>query len=542
MITNPPEPEIALDKGAYEDKDTLDLVLQYLEQKQLNLTAAVLQKESGIVSAGLIPGPPRLPLLLGIAKNIEQKLIALATNRTNSASKELLKLAEIYGIDTSNIENSDDTLQMYSTVIEKPDINILLDLPRSLLPHFTPFEEKCLEYSLYSHFDPNSLRASSMKRIVIYMTSANVDPGNDFRFIVFASHKVFIKSEDLLDMILARYTLPEEVYNDTVLHLSIEEIAQEIKTRVVLAIQSWLNGHFTDFTDLMLRKLLSWIETEVIVENHLFAAHLKNLISKSQMPKKIKAIQSIAGGPSSPKVPICDIRAVDLANQLSVRDSEAFSALTRDELLSLAWMTHNPDETAPQLTKLTAHFNEVTSIVSSSIRACTTRKRRIDVISQWIRVASELLNMSNYHSFYAAVLGLQKVQSTFPHEFQKLSRNKTELYKEFLALTDSAGNFSNLRKSLNQATYNNMPVIPYTGMMQADAVFIEEANDSFITLNNLELPNFVKAKLLSLLWEQVSSYKSKKYQIMNNPAVMRWIEGQPKMVNKELMFRKINTE
>ena len=214
----------------------------------------------------------------------------------------------------------------------------------------------------------------------------------------------------------------------------------------------------------------------------------------------------------------------ELARQLTLMDQALYRKLQVREFLKLAFMSKRAAELCPNLKRFSHQFNEVASVVSTSILAENDVKSRHKVVSFWIKVLKHLRLLNNYESTLAVVAGL----STTPINRLKLtwaeiSTEEIAYYEDCRSLMEK--NFARLRLELDTCT---PPAIPYLGAYQRDLVYLDEAP----TMRD-DLVNLAKLKSIASVLQNCLAFQGTFYWFDAVSEIQQIVTHMPVFPEKE---------
>ena len=174
-------------------------------------------------------------------------------------------------------------------------------------------------------------------------------------------------------------------------------------------------------------------------------------------------------------VSILDLDPLELARQLTLKESQIFCSILPEELLASEW-TKQSGSMAVNVRAMARLSTDLANLVADNILQAEDPKKRAIIIKQWTKIADKLLDLSNYHSLMAIVCSL--TQSTI----MRLKRtwecvsNKTKLRLEKLkAIINHERNYASLRLTFQNQT---PPCVPWVGLYLTDLTFVDAGNQT----------------------------------------------------------------
>ena len=193
------------------------------------------------------------------------------------------------------------------------------------------------------------------------------------------------------------------------------------------------------------------------------------VISKSQL----NALKSWKAGVAN--VTILDFDTLELARQLTIKESQIFCSILPEELLASEW-TKQSGSMAVNVRAMSRLSTDLANLVADNILQADDAKKRALIIKQWTKIAEKLLDLSNYHSLMAIVCSL--TQSTIyrlKRTWEHVS-NKTKLRLDKLKeVINHDRNYASLRQTFQIQT---PPCIPWVGLYLTDLTFVDAGNQT----------------------------------------------------------------
>jgi hypothetical protein len=134
---------------------------------------------------------------------------------------------------------------------------------------------------------------------------------------------------------------------------------------------------------------------------------------------------------------VTQLEADLVATEIALDDYSIYRRLLPRELLSKSWNDADVASKAPNLNTLSTRFNHISLWVVYEVLRPDTPKERAAVLTHLVTIAEELLNLHNFHSFFALVTGLNnnsvvRLKKTF-NVLIFLSSVSTSLLRSFSA-------------------------------------------------------------------------------------------------------------
>ncbi|CAJ1069366.1 rap guanine nucleotide exchange factor 1-like [Xyrichtys novacula] len=241
-------------------------------------------------------------------------------------------------------------------------------------------------------------------------------------------------------------------------------------------------------SDLLL--LLMDLVFMLLTGGELGPAHLlrSNILSKMEQrwqligsPESLRplAAKGVAARPGT----LLDFRSQDLAEQLTLLDSELFYKIELPEVL--LWSKEQNEERSPNLTQFTQHFNNMSYWVRSVIILQDKPHDREKLLLKFLKVMKHLRKLNNFNSYLSILSALDSA----PLRRLDWQRSTAEALEEFSSLIDSSSSFRAYRAALAEV---EPPCIPYLGLILQDLTFVHLGNPDTLTSSQESKVNFSK--------------------------------------------------
>lgn len=123
---------------------------------------------------------------------------------------------------------------------------------------------------------------------------------------------------------------------------------------------------------------------------------------QSRMPLQMDPL-SARGVTTNPPT-LVDLKSSDIAEQMTLLDSELFQKIEIPEVL--LWAQEQCEEKSPNLTKFTEHFNKMSYWARSQILKQEDGKEREKYVIKFIKIMKHLRKINNYNSYLALLSAL----------------------------------------------------------------------------------------------------------------------------------------
>mmetsp|Transcript_19709 Transcript_19709/g.50031 ORF Transcript_19709/g.50031 Transcript_19709/m.50031 type:complete len:633 (-) Transcript_19709:72-1970(-) len=235
-----------------------------------------------------------------------------------------------------------------------------------------------------------------------------------------------------------------------------------------------------------------------------------------KFPKRLVDKQ-IKNYPIPEELPVYSFNPLELARQLTIKESFMFRAVTAMEVKSQAWMKR--PEIAKNVVAIVNNFNALSAAVAAEIVCPTEPKDRKKALKHLIQLAEALTELKNYQSLVAVVSGLSSSSvSRLKETWKSLNKKSMQAWEKLSEEISPASNFSNYRNTIK---FCEPPAIPYIAIFLKDLTFIEDGNPDYLAQN---LINFEKMRMISKVFQDIQRFQEVQYCLKEVPVIQKWLD------------------
>ncbi|KAM9360729.1 rap guanine nucleotide exchange factor 1-like [Symphorus nematophorus] len=240
-----------------------------------------------------------------------------------------------------------------------------------------------------------------------------------------------------------------------------------------------------------------------------------NILSKMEQrwqligsPQSLRplAARGVAARPGT----LLDFRSQDLAEQLTLLDSELFYKIDLPEVL--LWSKEQNEERSPNLTQFTQHFNNVSFWVRSVIILQDKPQDREKLLLKFLKTMKHLRKLNNFNSYLSILSALDSA----PLRRLDWQRSTAEALEEYSSLIDSSSSFRAYRAALAEV---EPPCIPYLGLILQDLTFVHLGNPDTLMTSEGSKVNFSKRWQQFNILDTLRSYQQVRYSLQPNDEI-----------------------
>ncbi|KAH7050708.1 hypothetical protein BKA57DRAFT_308717 [Linnemannia elongata] len=168
------------------------------------------------------------------------------------------------------------------------------------------------------------------------------------------------------------------------------------------------------------------------------------------------------------KVPVTDIKAVELARQITILVSKLYADIPYLELL-------NKDK--PTCSRMIQVSNKITEWLIETVVDEQDVKRRVTIVKHWIEVGEECLKMNNFDTLMAITNGIESTPvSRLYNTWEGINKGYLERFLQLKKAISSEANYSAYRNKLKTV---QTPCIPFLGLYFKAITYIEDGNSPY---------------------------------------------------------------
>ncbi|KAF9346513.1 hypothetical protein BGX26_001965, partial [Mortierella sp. AD094] len=174
------------------------------------------------------------------------------------------------------------------------------------------------------------------------------------------------------------------------------------------------------------------------------------------------------------KVPVTDIKPVELARQLTILLSKLYMEIPYLELLA---------KERPNCSRMAQVSNKITIWVTDTIVDELDIKKRVGIIKHWIEVGEECLKLNNFDTLTAISCAIESTPVKRLHNtWEGISKTYYERSLQLKKMVSSDYNYSLYRAKLKSI---RAPCIPFLGLYFTVIAYIEDGNSLYKDSNSM---------------------------------------------------------
>ncbi|CAH0699128.1 unnamed protein product [Spodoptera exigua] len=231
------------------------------------------------------------------------------------------------------------------------------------------------------------------------------------------------------------------------------------------------------------------------------------------------------GSVSTRRDTLLDFKASDLAEQMTLLDAALFIRLTTAEVL--LWPRDQSEESSPNLTRFTEHFNKMSYWARSRILEQEEAREREKYASKFLKVMKALRKMNNFNSYLALVSALDSP----PVRRLGWPSSIVNTLHECCLIIDSSSSFRTYRQALADT---QPPCIPYIGLVLQDLTFVHIGNPDHLPEGGI---NFTKRWQQYQIMENMKRFHKEQYKFKKNERILAMFNEFDDVLSEEAMWQ-----
>lgn len=246
------------------------------------------------------------------------------------------------------------------------------------------------------------------------------------------------------------------------------------------------------------------------------------IISKSQLTALRNWKKSGAA------VSILDFDPLELARQLTIKESRIFCSILPEELLASEW-TKKSASMAVNVRAMSTISTDLANLVVDCILQMEDTAKRAKLIKHWVKVANKCLELNNYDSLMAIICSLNSATITRLKRTWEMVSVKTKSTLENLkCIVEVSRNYAILRQRLQNHV---PPCLPFVGMYLTDLTFVDNGNHDTRQLvgegseESTSVINFDKHMKTARIISELQRFQIP-YRLTEIPELQTWMQDQ----------------
>lgn len=225
-------------------------------------------------------------------------------------------------------------------------------------------------------------------------------------------------------------------------------------------------------------------------------------------------------------ITILDFDPLELARQLTIKESRIFCSILPEELLDTEW-TRKSGSLAVNVRAMSTLSTDLANLVADSILYLEEPKKRATTIKHWVKIAKQCLELNNYDSLMAIICSLNSSMISRLKRTWEIVSQKTKTTLEHLrSVVDVSRNYAVLRQRLQNHV---PPCLPFVGTYLTDLTFVDHGNQSLRTLptddGEKAVINFDKHMKTARIISELQRFQIP-YRLTEVPELQTWMQNE----------------
>lgn len=384
------------------------------------------------------------------------------------------------------------------------------------------------EYDLY--YDLNGhIKGGTKEVLVTHLTNhQNFDAG--FTKVFLSTFRSMMTPGELINLLIARFDIqaPEGLSFDEY-QIWRQKKAYLIRLRCVNVMKMLLQKYWIDAYSTDRKALETWYAfaqrlTEMQFPMHaVLEAEVKARLEG--VPKKgVNMALSVAPPPTEPapeailpevakhhkNLRLLDVNPLELARQLTVRDSSRYQRITLVQCLARLWKDkYGALGGLQHIAEFISNSNKLTGYVSALVLRSHDASKRAKTIEYFIQVAEHCRKINNFCLMTAIISGLLLSPVHRLHKtWKEVPASAREALDKMNRLMNRDMNFSVYREMLKHVS--GVPCVPFVGVYLSDLTFIMTGTPDYLN-GDPTVINFYKRLKLELTIGNILAFQSTSY-------------------------------
>jgi len=306
------------------------------------------------------------------------------------------------------------------------------------------------------------IMAATIDRLIALLVDPSLKNDQNYCKVFLLTYRPFCPPPDLLHKLIALWDQATAKWQPNDLQL--------FRIKFVKVLGDWMKDHFYDFVEDCVKEVLAFLDEALAKQHPRFYEQLKTTITK-QLEKRGRKIVRTPNIQPPPPILLTDspvitdlfqIDPLEFARQMTLRDEEIYRKIKPRELMNQAYSQKDVAQIiSPNVVQLIQRFNSMSAWVQAAIVKETQFKRRKKTLSRFIKIASKLREIKNFHSMMAIVLGVMSPPvSRLKKTWEGVASANIKIYEELQQICHPAKNHEALRNALKLIV---PPCIPWLG-------------------------------------------------------------------------------
>lgn len=357
-----------------------------------------------------------------------------------------------------------------------------------------------------------------------------------FNTAFLVSFATIMSISELLDLLINRFVIqaPEGLSYEEYLTWK-QKKQNRVRLKVLSVMNLILESHWCSSYNIpvVLQRWLDFLELPEVKTYPVtksIQTNIQNIIDGKEIdtePKPImpteKAPAPLIKGFSLRKMRLMDIESVELARQLTLKEFDLYSKITKLSCIHKVWGKKSGlSESISNITSFIKASNQLTNFVAYLILRKDDPRKRVQVIRYFVQVAEKCRQYNNFSSMTAIISAL------YSSPIHRLKKTWTYVTKDIMSRLQSMNKLMNSSRNFNE--YRDMlkfirsePCVPFFGVYLSDLTFIYHGNPDSL-LNRARMINFAKRARTVNIVTGIDRFKRVSFNFTPVPEIQTFLE------------------
>lgn len=400
-------------------------------------------------------------------------------------------------------------------------------------------------------YKEGQVMGGSLRALIEKLTAHQSTPDATFVSTFYLTFRLFATPLEFAEALAERF----EYIGDT------PHAASPVRLRVYNVFKGWLESHWRhDRDNDALEYIINFAKTRLMSDLPTAGKRLVDLADKvsavhgpvvprlvSSMGKTNTAIAQYVN-PETPLPPpvigkkesnllkqwkdgsgsltILDFDPLELARQLTIKESRIFCSILPEELLDTEW-TRKSGSLAVNVRAMSTLSTDLANLVADSILYLEEPKKRAATIKHWVKIGNKCVELNNYDSLMAIICSLNSSTiSRLKRTWEIVSQKTKATLENLRSIVDVSRNYAVLRRRLQNHV---PPCLPFVGTYLTDLTFVDHGNQSLRSLptndGDMAVINFDKHMKTARIIGELQRFQIP-YRLTEVPELQTWMQNE----------------
>uniref|UniRef100_A0AAQ4PJJ4 Son of sevenless homolog 1 (Drosophila) n=1 Tax=Gasterosteus aculeatus aculeatus TaxID=481459 RepID=A0AAQ4PJJ4_GASAC len=362
------------------------------------------------------------------------------------------------------------------------------------------------------------------------------------------TYRSFCKPQDLLNLLMERFEIPEPRLSDldpmdggeqplsAELKRFRKEFVQPVQLRVLNVCRHWVEHHFYDFERdaYLLRRLEEFIASVRGKAMRKWVESITKIIQRKKQVQVSMQSHSITFQSSPPPIEwhtckpgnteqfdLMTLHPIEIGRQLTLLESDFYRAVQPSELVGSVWTKEDKEIHSPNLLRMIRHTTNLTLWFEKCMVETENLEERVAVVSRIIEILQVFQELNNFNGVLEVVSAMNSSPVyRLDHTFEQIPSRQRKILEEAHELSED-----HYKKYLAKLRSINPPCVPFFGIYLTNILKTEEGNPDFLRRHGKDLINFSKRRKVAEITGEIQQYQNQPYCLRVESDIRRFFEN-----------------